>query len=290
MLYEHYKKNAELKHKIHFNGKDTTLGQILDEHKDYFNKPPSYLLGIDSSSKVSKGKKLKVVTAIQYLAPDKMITSKTLCPNAKRNGCADACLKDSGRLGMINSQRAMINRTLFYLYMTDNYYRQLRYEIDKAYMTYGNELAVRLNGTSDINYKDLVKDYPHIQFYDYTKNRNMLMKNKNKNHHYTFSGSMFSDYSIKELKKAVKDKLNIALAFNTANTKHDKLKIPSKLFGIDLVSFDDTDARFKDNDGAIGYLSRKGSSIKLRQLEDTEQDNFFVTSSNLERIQAIQVS
>ena len=35
MLYEHYKKNAELKHKIHFNGKDTTLGQILDEHKAY---------------------------------------------------------------------------------------------------------------------------------------------------------------------------------------------------------------------------------------------------------------
>jgi len=84
--------------------------------------------------------------------------------------------------------------------------------------------------------------------------------------------------------------LNIALAFNTANTKQDKLKIPSKLFGVDLVSFDETDARFKDKEGAIGYLSRKGSSVKLRQLEDTEQDNFFVTSANLERIQAIEVA
>ena len=59
---------------------------------------------------------------------------------------------------MTTAQKAMINRTLFYLYMTDSYYRQLRYEIDKAYMTYGDALAVRLNGTSDINYKDLVKD------------------------------------------------------------------------------------------------------------------------------------
>jgi len=289
MLYEHYKKHAELNHLIYFDGKNTTLGQVLDDHKDYFNKPPSYLLGIDSSYKVAKGKKLKVITAIQYLAPDRMVTSNTLCPNAERNGCSDACLKDSGRLGMMNSQRAMINRTLFYLYMNDSYYRQLRYEIDKAYMTYGDDLAVRLNGTSDINYKDLVKDYPHIQFYDYTKNRNMLMKNKNKNHHYTFSGSMFSDYSIKELKQAVKDKLNIALAFNTANSKQDTLKIPSKLFGVELVSFDETDARFKDDQGSIGYLTRKGSSIKVRKQDDQEINNFFITSSNLERIQALEI-
>ena len=289
MLYEHYKKHAELNHSIYFDGKNTTLGQVLDDHKEYFNKPPSYLLGIDSSYKVAKGKKLKVVTAIQYLPADKMISSNTFCSNADRNGCAKDCLKDSGRLGMMSSQRAMISRGLFYLYMNDNYYRQLRYEIDKAYMTYGDDLAVRLNGTSDINYKDIIKDYPHIQFYDYTKNRNMMMKNKNKNHHYTFSGSMFSDYSIKELKQAVKDKLNIALAFNTANSKHDKLKIPHKLFGVELVSFDETDARFKDDAGSIGYLTRKGSSIKVRKQDDQEINNFFITSSNLERIQALEI-
>ncbi len=289
MLYEHYKKHAELNHSIYFDGKNTTLGQVLDDHKDYFNKPPSYLLGIDSSYKVAKGKKLKVVTAIQYLPADKMISSNTFCSNADRNGCAKDCLKDSGRLGMMNSQRAMISRGLFYLYMNASYERQLRYELDKAYMTYGDDLAVRLNGTSDLNYKDIIKDYPHIQFYDYTKNRNMMMKNKNKNHHYTFSGSMFSDYSIKELKQAVKDKLNIALAFNTANSKHDKLKIPSKLFGVELVSFDETDERFKDDQGSIGYLTRKGSSIKVRQQDDQEVNNFFITSSNLERIQALEI-
>ena len=290
MLYKHYKKHAELNHSIYFDGKNTTLGQVLDDHKEYFNKPPSYLLGIDSSYKVAKGKKLKVVTAIQYLPSDKMISSNTFCSNADRNGCAKDCLKDSGRLGMMSSQRAMISRGLFYLYMNDSYERQLRYELDKAYMTYGNDLAVRLNGTSDINYKDIIKDYPHIQFYDYTKNRNMMMKNKNKNHHYTFSGSMFSDYSIKELKQAVKDKLNIALAFNTANSKQDKLKIPSKLFGVELVSFDETDARFKDDQGSIGYLTRKGSSIKVRQQDDKEINNFFVTSSNLDRIQALEIN
>jgi len=289
MLYKHYKKNAELNHKIFFDGEMTTLGKILDDNKEYFNKPPSYLLGIDTSSKVKKGKKLDIVTAIQYLPPDRMITKKTLCPNAERNGCSDSCLKDSGRLGMKSSQRAMISRGLFYLYMRDSYDRQLRYEIDKAYMTYGDRLAIRLNGTSDINYSYIVKDYPHIQFYDYTKLRNMMIKNKNKNHHFTFSGSMFSDYTISELKQAVKDKLNIALAFNTAHSKDDELKIPDKLFNKKLVSFDDTDVRFKDEKSSIGFLSRKGSSIKIRKAENKEKNNFFVTSANLELIKTINI-
>ena len=115
------------------------------------------------------------------------------------------------------------------------------------------------------------------------------MKNKNKNHHFTFSGSMFSDYTISELKQAVKDKLNIALAFNTAHSKDDELKIPDKLFNKKLVSFDDTDVRFKDEKSSIGFLSRKGSSIKIRKAENKEKNNFFVTSANLELIKTINI-
>ena len=53
MIYETYLKNSEnLKKEILFNGKIKTLGWILKTHKDYFNKKPNFLSGINSSSKI----------------------------------------------------------------------------------------------------------------------------------------------------------------------------------------------------------------------------------------------
>ena len=112
----------------------------------------------------------------------------------------------------------------------------------------------------------------------------MIIKNKNKNHHYTFSGSMFSKYSKGELKQAIDAGLNVALAFNTAFTKKDTLKIPDKLFNKPLVSFDDTDVRFKDKAGSIGYLKRKGSNINQRLQDNKEINNFFVTEANIKEL------
>ena len=111
-----------------------------------------------------------------------------------------------------------------------------------------------------------------------------IIKNKNKNHHYTFSGSMFSKYSRGELKQAIDAGLNVALAFNTANTKKDTLKIPAKLFNKTLVNFDETDVRFKDKAGSIGYLKRKGSNINQRLEANKEINNFFVTEANIKEL------
>ena len=109
----------------------------------------------------------------------------------------------------------------------------------------------------------------------------MGKKNPNKNHHYTFSGSMFSQYSRKELKQAINEGLNIAIAFNTKESKQDTLRIPKQLFNKPLVSFDDTDVRFKDKQGSIGYLKRKGSNIKQRLNDNKQFNNFFVTEANI---------
>jgi hypothetical protein len=282
MIYKTYIEKSDLKKVILFNGKDKTLGWILKTHKDYFNKPPNFLLGINSSSKIIKGKKLNIHTGVLYLASHTMVASKTICPNAIRNGCHVDCLVSSGMMSMKAQQIAMISRTLYYINFRKEFLDQLRLEITEGYKKYGANFAVRLNGTSDINWKDIVNEFPNVQFYDYTKIKNMMIKNKNKNHHYTFSGSMFSQYSRKELKQAIDEGLNIAIAFNTKESKKDTLRIPKKLFNNKpLVSFDDTDVRFKDKQGSIGYLKRKGSNIKQRLNDNKQFNNFFVTESNI---------
>jgi len=283
-MYKTYLKNSDLNKEILFNGEKTTLGSILTTHKDYFNKKPNFLLGINSSSKIVKGKKLNTFTGVLYLASHTMVSSKTLCPNAIRNGCHVDCLVSSGMLGMRTQQLAMISRTLYYIHFRKEFLAQLRLEITKGYKRYNDSFAIRLNGTSDINWKAIVNEFPHVQFYDYTKNKNMMIKNKNKNHHYTFSGSMYSAYSRKELSEAIQSGLNVAIAFNTKESKKDTLKIPKKIFNRQLVSFDDTDVRFKDKAGSIGYLKRKGSNINQRLEANKEINNFFVTEANIKEL------
>ena len=297
MIYKTYLDKAALDHKLLFNGSIKTLGYVLKTNKEYFSKKPFSLLGINSSTKIEKGKKIDINTAILYLAPDTTVTgrrkssksktlftNKTICPNASRNGCSKDCLATSGRLGMINGQLAQIRRTLYYLYHNESFMIQLQSEIDKYHKKYGDSLAVRLNGTSDLNWSKLIARNPGIQFYDYSKLRNMIVRNKNKNHHYTFSGSMYSDYSRKELKKAVDAGLNIALAFNTKGTKKDTLRIPKKLFNKKLIDFDITDVRFKDKKGSIGFLKRKGSNVNERLTDNKKVNNFFITESNIKEL------
>ena len=284
MIYKTYLDKADLDHKLLFNGSIKTLGYVLKTNKEYFSKKPYQLLGINPSTKIEKGQKINVNTAILYLAPDTTVTNKTICPNASRNGCSNDCLASSGRLGMINGQLAQIRRTLYYLYHNESFMIQLQNEIDKYHKKYGDTLAVRLNGTSDLNWAEFIANNPKIQFYDYSKLRNMIVKNKNKNHHYTFSGSMYSDYSRKELTKAVNSGLNIALAFNTKGTKKDTLRIPKKLFNKKLVDFDVTDVRFKDKKGSIGYLKRKGSNVNDRLIDNKKVNNFFITESNIKEL------
>jgi len=281
MIYKTYLKNTDLKKEILFNGKVKTLGWILKTHKEYFNKKPNFLIKVNASSKIVKGLKLNIYTGVLYLASHTMVSSKTICPNAIRNGCHKDCLVSSGMLGMKTQQLAMISRTLYYLNFKKEFLDQLRLEITKGFKKHGDSFAVRLNGTSDINWKNIVSEFPHIQFYDYSKSKNMIVKNKNKNHHYTFSGSMYSQYSRGQLKQAIDEGLNVAIAFNTANTKKDTLKIPAKLYNKTLVDFDNTDVRFKDKQGSLGYLKRKGSNIKQRINDNKIYNNFFITEKNI---------
>ena len=53
----------------------------------------------------------------------------------------------------------------------------------------GKKPALRLNGTSDIDYRKIANEFPNIQFYDYTKVYNRVSKEIPKNYHLTISYS-----------------------------------------------------------------------------------------------------
>ena len=124
----------------------------------------------DSNAKTAKNER---ETLILYLSPAKQNSKGiNLCPKAS-NGCLMACLYTSGH-GKLNSvQLARINRTEYYLADRFLFLEQTAKEINKKAKKIKTELAVRLNGTSDVKLvEQLVSMYDiesNVVFYDYTK-------------------------------------------------------------------------------------------------------------------------
>ena len=151
-------------------------------------------------------------------------------------------------------------------------------EIDKAErkaLKTGIPALFRLNGTSDIDFSEIIAQRPDSMFYDYTKILSRVRKNSLSNYDLTFSGSMYSPQSKAALRKAVASKHRIAMAYNTKGLADDGLQINHS-----LKSFDTTDLRHLDSN-VVGTLTRKGSNKKERAKDNLKSNSFFVTSANV---------
>jgi hypothetical protein len=152
-----------------------------------------------NNAKTVKGEKKNYKTFIMYLSPF-TLNSKgvNLCPMASE-GCANACLFESGFGGMYqNVKNGRMEKTEFYLSNRIGFLDKLVDEITKLEAKYKDSeytLAIRLNGTSDISFekqitsngKTIFDTFKNIQFYDYTKNYKRFDKKLPDNYHLTFS-------------------------------------------------------------------------------------------------------
>ena len=250
--------------------------QTLESYKSYIMNYNLPLLGFNSSQKILKGfKEKKYTTGILYLQPADSVSRKTLCPFATVADCKDDCLgKKSGRLAMNKSQLAMTRRTIQYLTDPDAFKERLRAEILKNKK---DNYCIRLNGTSDIDWSDLISSLPDVQFYDYSKILKRVERNKLNNYHLTYSASFVSNKMVNETKKAFNLGLNIALPLNTKEAKGEFKRPASIIINGErrkLNNFVTTALRFLDENGSIGTLLRKGSSIKQR-LSEMTRPSFF---------------
>jgi len=211
-----------------------------------------------------------------HLAPSTM-SGYNVCPKASK-GCKKACLTFSGQgqmyqQGAIHESELHVARTGKTVLLKKDrrlFFQKLKKELDKFLRKCerrGTLPAVRLNCTSDVAWEN-VKDpetkksimdlYPMIQFYDYTKIF-VRLGNTPANYDLTFSRSESNEDEVME---ALWAGFNVAVAF--------KGEFPVDYKGFRVVSGDENDLRFKDNEhyknhtgmGMVLALGAKGWKAK----------------------------
>jgi hypothetical protein len=202
-------------------------------------------------------------TFILYMAPSTIVEGLNLCPFAS-DGCKKACLYSAGRGKFSNVQLSRINKSKFWGFDRTNFYIQLANELlsihDKA-MKQSKKIAIRLNGTSDIDHIDLLRRYSGIDFldnfysdllfYDYTKNFNHIRKYKGSNYKLTFSRSEVNEL---DAYRTLKDGGNVAIVF--------KNELPKYWHGFKVINGDLTDLRYFDPSNVVVGLKAKGEAKK----------------------------
>jgi hypothetical protein len=254
----------------------------------------SYLGQCGSSSKIEKNSKvLNIDTYVLYLAPWKS-SGYQVCAMATPE-CIAGCLSTSGRAGMeintgkgSNIIKARIKKTRMLFENREFVMNWLFAEItaNKALSeSKGNDFAVRLNGTSDINWlamkikgKTLLELFPNTQFYDYTKVPNRF-DNIPANYHLTFS---YTGRNWDDCERLLKAGFNVAVVFNlrkTYNMKAENIKpFPTMFKGFKVIDGDVTDYRPFDKKGVIVGLRFKLIADKVKQKETI--NSMFVVQSD----------
>lgn len=153
-------------------------------------------------------------------------------------------------------------------------------EIDKAKakaVRDGFAFSVRLNGTSDLDYrkiklngKNIFELHPDVTFYDYTKGARRFV-NKPANLHLTLS---YTGRNWKECEALLKAGGNVAMIFNVGK----KDAMPTSYAGYTVTDGDITDLRVDEAKGIIVGLRWK--KIADKQMNDTVKRSIFVIQPN----------
>jgi hypothetical protein len=238
-----------------------TQKEIQNNYSELFSKFPENLFSIGQDTKTVKGKKLKVLTGIMYLAPYKL-SGVNVCPMADVAKCHVGCLNTAGRGQFTSNQMSRLRKTLFYQQYPIEFKQLIRKELNRL-IRQADRLnftpMVRLNGTSDVRWElfmpEIFKEYSHIQFYDYTKIPNRKLGTIIQNYDETFSYSGVKEYQPMVV-KALKKKMRIAVVFRSKENQ------PRTFMGMDCVNGDDTDVRPYDKQGVVVTLYAKGKARK----------------------------
>ena len=216
-----------------------------------------------NNQKIEKSIKLGILTLILHLAPARS-SGYNVCPMASP-GCIDSCLNTAGRGRFERTQNGRIRKTKMFFEERENFMALLVKDIRAGIRKAAREdttLAIRLNGTSDIRWEtvpvtidgithdNIMRAFPRVQFYDYTKIPNR--RDIPDNYHLTFSRSETNDNLIPV---AIESGMNVAVVFSGK-------KLPVVWNGRPVISGDDTDVRFMDPKGHIIGLLAKGDGKK----------------------------
>ena len=202
------------------------------------------------TAKLDKTQTDDVQSVIMYLDP---LYNKDVCKGASA-GCRKSCLINSGRMRMDNAVQARRKRTELYYNNREVFDMQLRGELMQALANatkQGKKLAVRLNGTSDLDWGYIYAEFPMIRFYEYTK-RIDLPERMQKFSNVMFTFSKHEGHTEEQVIKIVDSGINVAVVF--------KDSVPDKYAGKIVLDGDKHDRRYEDGKGQIVGLKLKGTN------------------------------
>ena len=213
----------------------------------------------------AKTKKNFLETHILYMSPyNQNSKGINICPNATEP-CIIGCLNTSG-MGKWNiTQEARRRRTEMYLNNRQEFCEQIAKELsllNKKATKKGGKIAVRLNGTSDLDFIaiinnrlgiDILNDFPNLEFYDYTKVIGKVLKYKGTRYTLTFSRTESND---DDCFRALLSGTNVAVVFD------DKKPMPNTYLGSRVVNGDEADDLMLNLEGVVLGLKAKGKAKK----------------------------
>lgn len=220
------------------------------------------LLGVESDTKTTKGSKYGYLTGILYLAPAEesvKFGGFNTCSFASE-ACKNGCLYNAGLASVYPKiKQARINKTLALKNDRQAFIARLRKDIESlARKAKARRMkpCVRINGTSDLPWlaMQLAKEYPTIQFYDYTKIPKPYTRTL-PNYHLTFS---HSGTNLDACLDALAHGINVAVVFDTRKGH----ALPDTWHGFKVIDGDVTDLRFTDKEGIVVGLRAKGIARK----------------------------
>ena len=245
----------------------------------------SYLGNTRISGKIEKSQKINnTLTYCIYLSPSDT-SGYNVCPAATPE-CKKGCLATSGRArmeyvaGKTMIETCRIKKTKLFFEQQEFFMNWLIAELTFAKQkSIKNKMdfAVRLNGTSDIdwanvqlNSKNIFETFPDVNFYDYTKNKNKF-KNKPENYHLTLS---YTGRNWKSCCEMLDKGNNVAMVFNIPNYK----PLPTQYKGYEVIDGDITDLRIKDKKGIIVGLHWK--NIANKEINEEIKNGIFAIQEN----------
>jgi len=232
------------------------------------------LLSLGGNAKTEKNRRL---TAIMYLMPYTQNSKGiNLCPKAGE--CKNFCLSESGRVQMFNSIRiAREKKTERFIADKKQFCLDLLKELGSLQRKadrLGQEIAVRLNGTSDVDWVSIIKrqtnvdvlsEFPSLVFYDYTKIIGKVRKYANTNYRHTFSYSEDKD-SMEHSRNALSLGTPVSVVFSTKKGE----ALPSEFLGYEVVDGDKADDIMLDKSG--GYILGLRYKPQARKKADRERE------------------
>ena len=238
----------------------TRYEHFVNTNPDLWHVAPKNLKLLDTGGGNTKVKKSDDDSAGLRFASLSLKPSKELCPGSGAAGCLPNCLDQSGRGVFPNVAGGRYFKQQLFLRNRELFDDVLRYELERFERLCDRQgliATVRLNVLSDVDWLYIIRAFPNISFYDYTKIASRTRKQLPDNYKLIFSYSARKQYA-KAVDVAWQTDKPVAVVFRSD-------KFPAYFNGRRVINGDANDWVNANSGPVVVGLKAKGAAAKRDQ-------------------------